>query len=47
MIGWLMIAGYRDGGIILAFSPSLLVVVVLPIESSSLHVAPRHGAVLI
>ena len=42
-----MVAGDRDGGIILAISPSFLVVIVLPSESSSLHVAPRYGAVLI
>ena len=39
-----MVAGYRDGRMILAISPSLLVGLVLPSESSVLHVAPRHGA---
>ena len=34
-----MVAGYRDGGIILSISPSLLVVLLLPSESS-LHAAP-------
>ena len=38
-----MIAGYRDGGIIVAILPSLLVVL-LPGESSSLHAAPWLGA---
>ena len=39
-----MVAGFRDGGIILAISPSLLVVLLLPSESSSLHAVPRLGA---
>ena len=34
-----MVAGFRDGGIVLGISPSLLVVL-LPSESSSLHDAP-------
>ena len=38
-----MVAGYRDGGIILAISPSLLVVLVSPSESS-LHAVPWLGA---
>ena len=42
-----MVAGYRDGGIILAISPPLLAIVLLPSASSSLHDAPRHGAVLL
>ena len=42
-----MVAGFRDDVIILATSPSLLVVLVISSEPSSLHVAPRHGAVVI
>ena len=38
-----MVAGYRDGGIILAVSPSLLFALVLPSESS-LHTVPWLGA---
>ena len=38
------VAGYRDGGIILAISPPLLVVLLLPSESSSLHYVPWLGA---
>ena len=37
--------GDRGGGIILAIWSSLLVVLVRPSESSSLHVAPWRGAV--
>ena len=40
-----MVAGDRDGGIILAIWSSLLVVLVRPSESSSLHVAPWYGPV--
>ena len=38
-----MVAGYRDGTI-LAISPSLLVVLLLPSESPSLDAAPWLGA---
>ena len=38
-----MVAGFRNGGIILAISPSLLVVL-LPSESSSFHDVPWLGA---
>ena len=38
-----MVAVYRDGGNILAISPSLLVVL-LPSEFSFLHAAPWLGA---
>ena len=38
-------AGYRDGGNILTISPSLLVVLLLlPSESPSLHAVPWLGA---
>ena len=39
-----MVAVYRDGGNILAISPSLLVVLLLPSESFSLHAVPWLGA---
>ena len=39
-----MVAGFRDGGIILAISLSLFVVILLPSESSSLHDVPWLGA---
>ena len=42
-----MVTGYRGGGCNIAISRSLLVVLVLLSESSSLHVAPRHGSVSI
>ena len=42
-IGYI-VAVYRDGGIILAISPSLLVALLLPSESSPFHAAPRLGA---
>ena len=35
-----MVAGFRDDGINLAISPSLLAVLFLPSESSSLHAVP-------
>ena len=35
-----MVAAYRDGGIILGIPPSLLVVLLLPSESSPLHDVP-------
>ena len=50
MICWLHGSGISgDGGIILAIFAvtPLLVVLLLSSESSSLHVAPQHGAVLI
>ena len=39
-----MVAGYRDGGIISAISPLLVVVLLPPSESSSLHNVPWLGA---
>ena len=42
-----MVAIYRDCENILAISPSLLVVVLLPSESSFLHAAPWIGATYI
>ena len=40
-----IVAVYRDGGIILNISPSFLLVLLLPSESSSLHDVPWLGAI--
>ena len=43
MIGWLHHSGISDGGIILAISPSLLVVLLRSSEFSPLHDVPWLG----